>query len=131
MKIEINGKEYGFQWGMGAVEIYCDMMGCDVDGLGLGLMAETEIKRQKSITTLVLAAIQNWCELNSIDFDLNYRKLQAWLSDQQQGVADTIIADWKKSMYYGKTIGEWYFGEVPTEEAKPSQKKRKSPSVKS
>lgn len=131
MKIEINGKEYGLQWGLGAVEIYCDNMGCDVDGLDKAIASEKQIERQKAITTLILAAIQNECELNGQPFDINYRQLQKWLTDAPQDTFNNIIEDWKKSMYYGKTIGEWYFGEVSTETSQPAQKKRKSASVKS
>lgn len=118
MKLTINGKEYGLQWGMGAIEIYCDTMNCDIDGLDKALIAERTIDKQKALNTLVLAAIQNWCELNDIDFNLNYRTFQNWLSEQPQNTADSIINDWKASTIYGKTIGEYYFGEIPPDQIK-------------
>jgi len=126
MKLKIEGAEYGLQWGMGAIEIYCDRIGCDVDGLDKAIFSDKEIEKQKAITTLILAAIQNYCELHEIEFDLTYRKLQQWLSDAPQNTFNEIINDWKKTMYLGKTIGEWYFGEAPADVPK-----KKSASVKS
>jgi len=118
MKLKIEGTEYGLQWGMGAIEIYCDRMGCDVDGLDKAIFSDKEIEKQKAITTLILAAIQNYCELHEIEFNLSYRKLQQYLSDAPQNTFNEIINDWKKTMYLGKTIGEWYFGEAPVDDPK-------------
>lgn len=124
MKLTINGKEYGLQWGMGAIEIFCDTMDCDVDGLEKAISSERAIDKLKAINTLSLAAIQNWCELNDVDFDLNYRQFQNWLSDQPQDIGNNIIADWKASRIAGKTIGEYYFGELPPDSELKKKKSR-------
>lgn len=129
MKININGNEYGLCWGIGAIEIYCDTMNCDIDGLDKAVISEKEIEKLKAINILVLSAIQNWCELNDVEFDLTYRKFQQWLSDAPQQTANSIMNDWKASKYMGKTIGEYYFGELP-EPIEPIKKKT-SRSVKS
>jgi hypothetical protein len=129
MKITINGKEYGLQWGLGAIELYCDHVGCDVDDLELAIGSSKSIDRTKAICTLTTCAIQNWCELNDITFDVTYRKFQAWLNEQPQETANDIITDWKKSMYFGKTIGEHLFGEIAGV-APAGKGKKKQPSVK-
>lgn len=126
MKLTINGKEYGLQWGLGAIEIYCDTMNCDIAGLDQAIVSERLIDKLKAINTLTLAAIQNWCELKDIDFDLNYRSFQSWVSEQPQEIANQIIDDWKASKYLGKTIGEYYFGELPPE---TTTKKKKQPQL--
>lgn len=129
MKLTINGKEYGLHWGLGAIEIYCDTMNCDIDGLDKAIISERVIDKLKAINNLTLAAIQNWCELKEIDFDLTYRGFQSWLSEQSQSIADNIIADWKQSNIAGKTVAEYYFGELPPETT--PKKKKQLPSVKS
>lgn len=113
MKLKINQKEYGLQWGMGAIEIFCDTMDCDIDGLEKAITSEKSIDKLKAINNLSLAAIQNWCELNNVDFDLSYRQFQNWLSDQPQETGNSIIENWKASKIAGKTIAEYYFGELP------------------
>lgn len=129
MTIKINGKEYGLQWGLGAIELYCDQMNCDVDDLELAIGSPKSIDRTKAICLLTTCAIQNWCELNGVTFDITYRKFQDWLTEQPQETANNIIEDWKKSMYFGKTIGEHLFGEVATNGEQP-KKKLKQASVK-
>lgn len=124
MKLTINGKEYGLQWGLGAIEIFCDTHNCDVEGIEAAITSTRAIDKLKAINNLTLSAIQNWCELNNIDFNLNYRQFQNWLSDQPQETGNNIIADWKRSRINGKTIGEFYFGELPSE----TTTKKKTPS---
>ncbi len=128
MKLTINGIEYGLQWGMGAIEIYCDKMNCDIGGLDAAIMSDRVIDKLKAINTLTLAAIQNWCELNDVDFNLNYREFQNWISDQPQDTGNKIIEDWKATKFMGRTIAEHYFGEIPPE---TDLKKKKRPSAKS
>lgn len=125
MKLQIGSKEVGLVWGIGAIEIYCDKMGCDVDGLDKAITSDKEIERQKALTTLILAAIQNWSELpGGSEFTTTYRQLQQYLSEITTEKYQEILQDWKKSKYFGKTIGEYYFGEIP--EATTSKKKSRS-----
>lgn len=115
MQIKINDKEYGFEWGLGAIEIFCDNNNCDVSDIDAKITSERQIEQQRAINGLFLAAIQNWCELNWEDFDLTYRQLQVAISVMPQKRYNEIIADWKRSQYYGRTIAEYYFGEIPEE----------------
>lgn len=126
MKLTINDKEYGLQWGMGAIEIYCDSMNCDIEGID---MVTTQGRNQpKAIVTLILAALQNYAELNNEPFNINYRQLQFWLSEAKQETFKEIMEDFKASKYFGRTIAEYLFGETP--DPTPTIKK-KSRSVKS
>lgn len=124
MKLTINNKNYGLQWGLGAIEIYCDSVGCDISDLDQHITADRVIDRLKAINNLSLAAMQNWCNLEKIDFDLTYSEFQSWLSDQPQDTANNIIEDWKASKHFGKTIGEYYFGQIPTEKETAIKKKQ-------
>lgn len=120
MKLTINDKEYGLQWGMGAIIIYCDTLDCDIEGLDKAITSPTEIERVKAITTLILSAIQNWCEIpeNHTDFDLTYKKLEIWLDEAPQDEYNAILANWKASKIHGKTIGQIYFNELPISDSK-------------
>jgi hypothetical protein len=112
---------------MGAIEIYCDAMDCDIDGLSY-IGDNTNLKRkQKAITELILAAIQNGCELVNKDFDISYRQLQLWISEADQELFNKILADFMKSKYFGKTVSEHIFGITPEE---PEVSKKKSRSAK-
>lgn len=125
MTITINDREYGLQWGLGAIELFCDQMNCDVDDIDLAVGSAKAIERMKAICVLTTCAMQNWCELNGLPFDLTYRQFQVWITEQPQETANNIIEDWKKSMYFGKTIGEHLFGGVAITET--TAKKNKKP----
>lgn len=126
MKLEINGKSYPLEWGMGAIENYCDMLDCDITDIDIHLTSPKIITKIKAMNNLTLCAIKNACENSNpkIDFDINYHGLQVWMERQPQSVADEIITDWKKSYYFGKTIAEYFFGEIPDEELKTNSKKK-------
>jgi hypothetical protein len=133
MNLKINDKTYELEWGMGAIEIYCDLMDCDISDIDLHLASPKLIHQIKAINTLTLAAIQNGCESAKpkIDFDIDYKDLQKWLDKQPQEVGTAIIEDWKKSYYFGKTVAEYFFGEVEEDVTKPVVNKKKRPSAKS
>jgi hypothetical protein len=128
MNLEINGKKYPLEWGMGAIEAYCDMLDCDITDIDIHLMSDKLITKIKAMNNLTLCAIKNGCENSEpkVDFDINYHSLQVWMERQPQYVADAIITDWKKSYYFGKTIAEYFFGEIPEEELKVSSKKKQA-----
>lgn len=129
MKLKINNKDYQLEWGMGAIEIYCDMMDCDISDIDLHLSSPKLIHQIKAINTLTLAAIQNWCEDTKTDFDVSYKDLLRFLDAQPQSVGTDIINDWKRSYYFGKTVAEHFFGELEQEEeekAKITKKKQAS-----
>lgn len=112
MNITVNSKEYPLHWGMGCIQIYCDTMECDIDGLSLIDSAPTEIKKIQAITTLILSAVQNGCEINRVPFDITYRDLQVSLDEMPQDEFTSIMTDFTKSKYLGKTIEEHLLGDV-------------------
>jgi hypothetical protein len=127
MKVTINSKEYGLSWGLGALEIYCEAMD-EVTGDSLTIDEAVDLItmpgkfQQKALVNLALAALQNYCEINDLSFDLTYRKLQAWISDLPQTEWDAVIKDFINSRYLGRTIAECYGWELPTEEVTPKKK---------
>src|SRR5258708_7800241 len=108
MKLTINGKEYGLQWGLGAIELYLDKMDCDLTGLEL--ITTLNKYQPKAILTLVLSALQNYADIHNTPMDVTYSQLQVWTDDVPQKDFDAIIDDWKASKYFGKTIAEHLFG---------------------
>lgn len=125
MKVNINDKDYGLQWGLGCLEIYCDRMDCDISGLDLAFIPNKE--REKAMVMLIYAAMQNYAELHEIDFTLTIRQLQAWIDEAPQEICNAIWDDFKMSKYFGKTIAE-HFGIAP---AGGEVKKKRQPSRKS
>lgn len=122
MNLKINNKDYPLQFGIGAIEIYCDKMDCDIDDIDLQIGSPKQIIQLKAINNLALAALQNGCELAGIPFDLNYRQFQQWLDTEPQETAKMIIEEWKKSSMLGVKVSEYYFNEV-LPEAEESQNK--------
>ena len=130
MQITINNKPYGLSWGLGAIEIYCDKMGCGMEGLDLVFAARPEqaLLKSKALVNLILAALQNSAELENKEFDVTYRQLQAWIDEAPQALFQSVMKDFETSKYFGKTIGE-YLG-IQAEEV-PATSKKKSHSAKS
>jgi hypothetical protein len=134
MKLLINEKEYGLSWGMGAIRRYCAIMDCDIDGLDKAILSDREVDRQFAITVLIFSALQNWCAIEDVEFNLSIPKLEDWLSNTDQKTFDAIMRSWKDSKYFDKTIGQYYFGEGPAEQTElqaKTSKKKSRPSVKS
>lgn len=121
MNITINDKEYPLSWGLGAIEIYCDAMGCDIDGLSMVEDTSRPVVMQKALVTLVQAALKNAQEIEGKTLDLSYRQLQNYLSEVDQNVFKSILDDFVKSRYMGKTVGEYIFGVQPETEEKKSE----------
>lgn len=124
MKLKIKGKEYQLEWGMRAIEIYCDNMDCDIDDIDTHLGSNKLIDQMRAINNLTLAAIQNGCEnsLPKIDFDVTYNDFLSFLDNNPQDTSTKIIEDWKKSYFFGKTVAEHFFGEVEVTETKNKKK---------
>lgn len=126
MKITINEKEYELQWGMGALEIYCDNMLCDIEGLNLVL--EKNREQNRAVITLILAAIQNGLELQNPpqELDVNARQVQKFLDDAPETTFPAIMSDFMKSKYFGTTIEEYILmtlqNDEGTEEGAPKKK---------
>jgi len=128
MNLKINGKTYPLEWGMGAIEIYCDRNDCDIDDIDAHLLSPRKIDSMKALYNLTLAAIENGCEsaIPKVEFDLTIHIFRSWLDRQPQSVADEIVSDWKKSFLFGKTVAEHFFGELPESTETASKKKRPS-----
>lgn len=132
MKLTINDKEYPLQFGIGAIEIYCDKMDCDIEDVDIHIASPKMIQQLKAINTLALCALQNGCEIEGIDFKLTYREFQKWLDTQDQSMAKTIIDEWKKSSTLGVKVSEFYENELLDDDTntKKVSSKKKSPSAK-
>lgn len=104
MKLDINGKEYPLQWGMGALEMFCDALDCEISGLDKALMPGKDQNRY--LTTLILAAVKNGAEAESYNEDVgvSYRQLQHFLDEAPDNTLRDILEDFKRSKYFGKTI---------------------------
>lgn len=128
MNLKINGKTYPLEWGMGAIEMYCDRQDCDIDDIDIHLMSPRQIDSIRALNNLTLAAIENGCDcaVPKIEFDLTKEVFRSWLDKQPQSIANEIIDDWKKSFLFGKTVAEHFFGEVQDEPEKVNKKKRPS-----
>lgn len=111
---------------MGAIEMYCDAMDCDIDGLSYIGDNSNLVRKQKALTILILSGIQNGCELAEIPFDITYRQLQQWLSDVEQNIFNEILDNFMKSRYFGKTVSEHIFGIEPIATEEPVKKKSRS-----
>lgn len=124
MKLEINGKEYPLQWGMGALEMFCDALDCEIMGIDKALAPGRE--QVKYLTTLIMAAIKNGAEAESYydEVGVSYRQLQKYLDEAPDNTLRDIIEDFKRSKYFGKTMASYLFGE----EEETNAPKKKSPS---
>lgn len=117
MEITVQGKSYPLQWGMGAIEIYCDMMDCDIDGLSM-VESGSPLEMQKAISTLVFAAAKNGCEVKDVTFDLTMPKLKARLDEMEQEKFGEIMQDFTNSKYLGKTMLEHLTSNLSQEDLK-------------
>lgn len=108
LKIKFGGKVRGFQFGLGAVEIYCDMMGCDM--IGLDMIATVCPEQPKAITSIVYAGLLNYAELNDQEIDFSYRKVQHWLDEAEDSTFAKIMEAFSSSKMFGKTLSEHFGG---------------------
>lgn len=124
MKLEINGKEYPLQWGMGALEMFCDALDCEIDDIDKALNPGKD--QNKYLTTLILSALKNGADAESYyeEVGVSYRQLQRFLDEAPSSTLPEIMEDFKRSKYFGKTIASYLFGEEEEEEGP----KKKSPS---
>lgn len=118
LKIKFGGKVRGFQFGLGAVEIYCDMMGCDM--IGLDMIATVCPEQPKAITSIVYAGLLNYAELNDQEIDFSYRKVQHWLDEAEDSTFAKIMEAFSASKMFGKTLSE-HFGGGEAEEGEKKE----------
>lgn len=128
MKLSINKKDYGLQWGMGAIRLFCDKMDCEFEqGLEmiLGGGTYTVLQRTKAVSTMVLCAIENYCRLNDETFDVTFFQIEDYRDNTSQEKFKLIMDDFTSSMILGNTISS-YLGIVPEENKEVSKKKSRS-----
>lgn len=129
MKLLINNKEYELSWGMGCMEMFCDTLGCEIEGLEKVI---TPGKDQiKYLTILILSAVKNGADVESYldDFEVTYKQMQKTMDDWDETKYKEVIDDFKKSRYFGKTMAEHLFLEVenmPSTETPGVKKKSRS-----
>lgn len=121
MNLKINDKEYPLQFGLGAVELYCEKMDCDIDDIDTHVFSEKTITQIKALNTMALCALQNGCEIAGIPFNLTYRQFQLWLQDQPQEIATDIMNEWIKVTAPKTNMSD---GTVADPEAKKVSKKK-------
>lgn len=126
MKLKINDKEYPLQWGMGAIEMWCDTLNLDLTDLDTMILAPGP-DYIKQITTLIHCALKNGAEIESIhdDFEISYRRLQRILDEMPQEQYNAILEDFRNSKYLGRTISEMFQIEVAEETPTPPVKKKR------
>lgn len=124
MKITLKDKDYQLEWGMGALEIYCDNMHCDLLGLDMVLVPNRE--QNKAVVTLIAAAIENGLALQEPpqEMDVTYRQLQKFLDDAPQATLTKIMEDFRKSKYFGVTMEDYLLSTMGEEEETSAPKKK-------
>lgn len=125
MKFNIGGKERGVQFGMGAIQIYCDEMDCDVEGLN----HITGGKRQfKAIASIVFGGLSNHCNLNDELIDFNPNTVSSWIDEMSQEDYNSLMGHFKNSKVFGKSIQQ-HFNDVngiDEETTQPNKAKKKA-----
>jgi hypothetical protein len=130
MKIKINDKEYGLNWGFGAIRIACDLLDCDYEKMiemVLGVGDYKVLERSKAISTFILAAIQNYANINNTDSDVSFYQVEAWRDTLEPGDQIKLNEDILKSHIMGKTYGS-YLG-ISTDATASKKKSRSQKSV--
>ena len=126
MKVEINGIEYGFEWGLGALELASDELDVSQDMIIDSLLLKSK-EQQKTVVNLVLAGIRFWglCQTPIVPVTLTYWQLLKFASDAPQQLWDDIINDFLHSKIHGQTILE-AIGVAPVTDEQPITTKKKS-----
>jgi len=112
MTITVNEKEYPLQWGMGALEIYCDLMECDLDGLGMIDDQAHPLQMQKALVALIYSAIKNGCDVNDTDCDVTMAKLRVAIDEMPQEQFTAYMDDFANSRYLGKSVRDHLYGSL-------------------
>lgn len=121
MKINFGGKERGFQWGIGCIERYCDLMDGDLETLTL--LDSKGVSKLKASTNLLLAAMNNYSDINNEAIDYNYSLVQSWLDEAPQNTMDILMQDFLKSKFLGKAVQD-YFNDSQDDTATGAVKKK-------
>lgn len=134
MKLKIKGKTYSFCWGTLTILNTCDKLGCTLEELDYGIMANQpkyfyELSYQALLTDDL--TINNG--INIIDGqleELSYAQYLNWLDNAPQDTGDKIVNSFMQSKYLGKSMQQRYnellekISATNTVEEKPVKKKR-------
>lgn len=133
MKVVIEGKEYGFEWGLGALQIASDELDVSQEMILDSVFLKSR-EQQKTIVNLVLAGIKFWGLVQSpvVEVELTYWQLLKFASDAPQSDWDAILNDFLQSKLHGQTVLEALGLDVvePVVEGAPVAKKKSSRLVK-
>lgn len=99
--LKYKNQNYPLQWGLGAVEIYGELMGGGIEQLDLLLMPNN--RNTKAIVSMIFAGAKNYAETEDLEFDLTYRKVQAALDSSHGNSVTEIIDDFLRSKYIDQT----------------------------
>lgn len=121
--IEIGGKERPIQFGCGAITIYCDTLDCDLEGLDDIFMGG--VKSIKAIPVLVYAGLKNAAELayelhGTKPDKITLAQVREWLDRTPASVQKEVIDAFKRSYFMGRTIEQYYLGDVSDDEDEDS-----------
>lgn len=122
-KIKICGKQRTLTFGLLAIETYCEKMGGDIEQLDK-IFHTSDLIQVKAIATLIWSALVASCELYGEDFDFSLNQVKQELGDMEQDVFDSIMEEFKRSRWMGKTIADYYYAPVEQEVA---DKKKSAP----
>lgn len=126
MKFNIGGKERGVQFGMGAIQIYCDEMDCDVEGLDHILNPKGK-RLFEAIGKIIFAGLSNYCNLNDEIIDFDVHKVQSWIDELPQEDYNSIMEHFKLSKIFGKSIQDHFNAVNDVDDESVKGKKKVSP----
>ena len=111
MKLEINGTSYNLNFGLGAFELAGDALDMTPDEVLV------EIGNSKVFNRLVYSAIKNALLLEDeyAELPFNYFKFLDEISQKPQEVNEEITKAFWATARNGKTFGEWFGIDLPTE----------------
>lgn len=106
MKIEIDGKEYGFLWGLPVFRDYADDMGVSrVDDVYIHVLDSIENQYK-----LYYFAIQNYIKNKdeTAELPFTFRRFVNHLDTLSEDIHEAIMLSFRKSTFSGKTMDEHY-----------------------
>jgi len=112
VKVKLGGKLRGVHFGLGSLDIYCGLVGLD-EADAYSLAFEPGPRRIGALSALVFAGLANYANIHDEEVDYNVPKVQAWLDEAPQKVAEDIIKAFIDSL------------PKPSEEVKEAPKKGK------
>lgn len=133
MKIKLKGNEYGLHWGLGALRIFCETTGLDIDkGIEIvaGLGEHNYLERTAATNNLIWAAVKNYGNIHEIDVsEVRYIDVELYSDETSVEVFQLVKDDFMHSMFNGKSMAEILGVNLP-QKADVKQKKSARQSIK-